>query len=97
MNIVKWTKKIIATFFDDKGFPLTRSPNDLLNYTKYFLLIKEVIKDAQNMFRNLGKMLEKFKCLKQITTPTNSLPLFNGSVENDLTNFYDFINHFKQN
>ena len=41
-------------------------------------------------------MLEKnLECLKQITTPTNSLPLFNGSIEIDLTNFYDFINHFK--
>ena len=90
-------EKIIATFFDDKGFPLTRSPNDLLNYTKYFLLIKEVIKDAQKYVpETLEKMLEKnLECLKQITTPTNSLPLFNGSVENDLTNFYDFINHFK--
>ena len=29
-------QKLIETFFDDKGFPLTRSPNDLLNYTKYF-------------------------------------------------------------
>ena len=90
-------EKIIATFFDDKGFPLTRSPNDLLNYTKYFLLIKEVIKDAQKYVpETLEKMLEKnLECLKQITTPTNSLPLFNGSVENDLTNFYDFINNLK--
>ncbi len=94
---LKELEKIIATFFDDKGFPLTRSPNDLLNYTKYFLLIKEVIKDAQKYVpENLEKMLEKnLECLKQITTPANSLPLFNGSVENDLTNFYDFINHFK--
>ena len=37
-----------------KVFPLTRSPNDLLNYTKYFLLIKEVIKDAQKYVQKLG-------------------------------------------
>ena len=80
-----------------KVFPLTRSPSDLLNFTKYFLLIKEVIKDAQKYVpETLEKMLEKnLECLKQITTPTNSLPLFNGSIEIDLTNFYDFINHFK--
>ena len=90
-------EKLIETFFDDKGFPLTKSPNDLLNYTKYFLLIKEVIKDAQKYVpETLEKMLEKnLECLKQITTPANSLPLFNGSVENDLTSFYDFINHYK--
>ncbi len=90
-------QKLIETFFDDKGFPLTRSPDDLLNYTKYFLLIKEVVKDAQKYVpETLENMLEKnLECLKQITTPNNSLPLFNGSVENDLTNFYDYINHFK--
>ena len=94
---LKELEKLIETFFDDKGFPLTRSPNDLLNYTKYFLLIKEVIKDAQKYVPdNLENILEKnLECLKQITTPANSLPLFNGSVEDDLTNFYDYINHFK--
>ena len=90
-------EKLIETFFDDRGFPLTRSPNDLLVYTKYFFLIKEVIKDAQKYVPdNLENMLEKnLQCLKQLTTPANSLPLFNGSVEGDLTNFYDYINHFK--
>jgi len=94
---LKELEKLIETFFDDKGFPLTRSPNDLLVYTKYFFLIKEVIKDAQKYIPDsLESMLEKnLECLKQLTTPTNSLPLFNGSVENDLTNFYDYINHFK--
>jgi len=94
---LKELEKLIETFFDDKGFPLTRSPNDLLNYTKYFLLIKEVIKDAQKYVPEaLENIIEKnLECLKQITTPTNSLPLFNGSVENDLTDFYDYINHFK--
>ena len=90
-------EKLIEIFFDDEGFPLTRSPNDLLNYTKYFLLIKEVTKDAQKYIPStLENTLEKnLECLKQITTPTNSLPLFNGSIEDDLTNFYDYINHFK--
>ena len=94
---LKELEKLIETFFDDKGFPLTRSPNDLLNFTKYFLLIKEVIKDAQKYVPDfLENILEKnLECLKQITTPTNSLPLFNGSIEDDLTNFYDYINHFK--
>ena len=90
-------EKLIETFFDDKGFPLTRSPNDLLNYTKYFLLIKEVIKDAQKYVpETLENILEKnLECLKQLTTPANSLPLFNGSIEDDLTNFYEYLNHYK--
>ena len=61
------------------------------------MLIKEVIKDAQKYVPdNLENTLEKnLECLKKITTPVNSLPLFNGSVENDLTDFYDYLNHFK--
>ncbi len=94
---LKELEKLIETSFDDRGFPLTRSPYDLLNYAKHFLLIKEVIKDAQKYVPDtLENTLEKsLECLKQITTPTNSLPLFNGSTEDDLTNFYDYMNHFK--
>ncbi len=94
---LKELEKLIEIFFDSNGFPLTRSPDDLLNYTKYFLLIKEVIKDAQKYVPDtLENTLEKsLECLKQITTPANSLPLFNGSIEGDLTNFYDYLNHFK--
>ena len=93
---LKELDKLIETFFDDEGFPLTRSPNDLLYYTKYFLLIKEVIKDAQKYIpETLENILKKnLECLKQITTPSNTLPLFNGAVEDDLTNFYEYINHF---
>ena len=94
---LKELEKLIHTFFDDKGFPLTKSPNDLLNYSKYFLLIKEVIKDAQKYVPDyLESILEKnLECLKQITTPVNTLPLFNGSIDDDLTNFYDYLNHSK--
>ena len=90
-------EKLIQTFFDEEGFPITRSPYDLLIFTKYFLLLKEVVKDAQKYVPDyLDKIIEKnLECLKQITTPLNTLPLFNGSVEDDLTNFYDYIDHFK--
>ena len=53
------------------------------------------MKDAQKYTRFLEIILEKnLECLKKITTPLNTLPLFNGSVENDLTNFYNYLNHF---
>ncbi len=88
---------MIQTFFDDEGFPLTRNPSDLLYCTKYFLLIREVIKDAQKYVPEiLENVVEKnLECLKQITTPANTLPLFNGSVDADLTNFYEYVNHIK--
>ena len=94
---LKELEKLINTFFNNDGFPVTRSPNDLLYLAKYFLLIKESLKDAQKYVPDfLDNIIEKnLECLKQITTPLNTLPLFNGSVEIDLTDFYDYVNHFK--
>ncbi len=94
---LKELEKLINSFFDSEGFPMTRSPYDLLNHTKYLLLIREVIKDAQKYAPDfLDRVLEKnLECLKRITTPLNNLPLFNGSIESDLTNFYNYINHYK--
>ena len=94
---LKELEKLSEIFFDEAGFPITRNPYDLLIYAKYFLLIKEVIKDAQKYVPGyLDEILEKnLECLKQITTPINTLPLFNGSFEEDLSNFYEYINHFK--
>ena len=88
---LKELEKLIELFFDGEGFPFTQV-NDLLYYSKYFLLIKEVIKDAQKYVpETLENILEKnLECLKQLTTPANTLPLFNGTVEEDLTNFYDY-------
>ncbi len=94
---LKELEKLIKNFFDKDGFPHTKSPDDLLKYSKYLLLIKEVIKEAQKYIPEfLDIIIEKnLECLKRITTPINTLPLFNGSVEDDLTNFYNYVNHFK--
>ena len=94
---LKELEKLIHAFFDDNGFPLTRSPYDLLNYAKYFLLIKEVLKDAQKYVPDYLELTlnRNLECIKQLTTPINNLPLFNGSVEKDLTNFYEYIDHLK--
>ena len=36
-------------------------------------------------------------CLKRITTPLNTLPLFNGATEVNLNRFYDFLNEKNYN
>ena len=61
------------------------------------MLIRESIKDAHKYVPDfLDQTLERnLQCLKNITTPNGSLPLFNGSVETNLSNFYDYLNHFK--
>ncbi len=44
---LKELEKLIKSFFDDEGFPLTRNPNDLVFFLKYLVLNRECIKDAQ--------------------------------------------------
>ena len=44
---IKELEKFVKSYFDGEGFPLTRNPNDLVFFTKFFLLSYEVIKDAQ--------------------------------------------------
>ena len=41
---IKELEKFVKSYFDNDGFPLTRSPNDLIFFTKYLLLCHESIK-----------------------------------------------------
>ena len=76
-------KKIKEFFFDKEGFPLTRNPNDLIIFSKYFVLIRECMKDAQKYIPEfLNEITDKnLSCLKKITTPDFKMPLFNGATE----------------
>ena len=44
---IKELEILVKNFFDDNGFPLSRNPNDLIFFTKYFLFCKEIIKDSE--------------------------------------------------
>ncbi len=90
---VKELEKIKNNFFDIDGFPLTRNPYDLLIFCKHFILIKECTKDAQKYVPDfLDEIIEKnLSCLKKITTPDKKIPLFNGSIESNLNDFYNYI------
>ena len=46
-NGIKDLEKFVKTHFDNDGFPLSRSPDDLIFLTKYFVLCLENVKDAQ--------------------------------------------------
>ncbi len=43
----KELKKLVEEFFDNDGFPLSRSIYDLVQSSKFLILIKECCKDAQ--------------------------------------------------
>ena len=86
-------KKITESFFDDSGFPISRNPNDLLKFSKYFVLIKECLNGAQEYIPVfLDEIIEKnLVCLKSIAGPRNMLPLFNGATEINLDGYFDYL------
>ena len=44
---VKELEAFVKNVFDNNGFTLSRNPSDLLFYSKYLILCREVIKDSQ--------------------------------------------------
>ena len=45
---LKLLKGIIKLSFDDNGFPKSRNIQQLIFYIKYFILIREWLKESQN-------------------------------------------------
>ncbi len=89
-------KKIVINSFDDEYFPRTRSIRQLNFYLKYFVLVRELLKESFNEIPEyldeiifyLGKSYSAFSNLGQ------SL-LFNGNHENDLHEFNKYLALFK--
>jgi len=86
---IKELEKLVKNYFDDDGFPLTRNPSDLIFFTKYLILCKECIKDAQQYVPEfLDSIINKnLRSIKNILTPNNQIPLFNGGTEDSLEQF----------
>ena len=94
---IKELEKLVKDFFDKDGFPLSRNPNDLLFYSKYLILCKEVIRGSQNYVPEfLEDIIEKnLKCLDYIKTPNNQLPLFNGATISELGQINEYLEKAK--
>jgi len=90
---IKELEKLVKNYFDPDGFPLTRNPSDLIFFSKYLLLCRECIKDAQQYVPDfLDTIIDKnLICIKKILTPNESIPLFNGGIEENLEQFNQFI------
>ncbi len=94
---IKELEKLIKSYFDNDGFPRTRSINDLVFFARYLLLINENIKDAQQYIPEfLEEIISKsLLCIKFLKTPNNQTPLFNGAFENNLEDFDKYLENFK--
>ena len=90
---IKELEKLVKNYFDEDGFPLSRNPSDLVFFSKYLLLCKECIKDAQQYVPEfLDTIIDKnLFCIKRILTPNDSIPLFNGGVEENLEQLNQYI------
>ncbi len=90
---IKELEKFVKNNFDNDGFPLSRSPNDLVSFTEYLILCHESIKDAQQYVPEFldDIIKQNLECINFFKTPNNYAPFFNGSSEVDLTKFDKYV------
>ena len=90
---LKELEKLIIKFFDEEGYPINKNPIDLIEISKFLIIIKECIKDAQEYTPEyLDEIIDKnLNCVKSITTPTNQIPLFHGATEINIDQFIKYI------
>lgn len=90
---IKELKKIISEFFDDDGFPVNRNIYDLVQCSKFLVLIRECCKDAQEYIPDyLDSIVEKIiLCVNSLKTNADKNPLFNGASEFKINDYLDYL------
>jgi len=91
-SAIKELEKLVKDFFDSEGFPLSRNPSDLIFFLKHLILCKECIKDAQQYIPDFLEVTieNNIDCLNNILTPDYRVPLFNGSIVENLEELNKF-------
>ena len=90
---IKELKNITKNFFDNDGCPINRNIYDLVQCSKFFILIKESCKDAQEYIPDyLDDIVDKFvNCLYSLKTPNHKNPLFNGASEFKMESYLEYL------
>ena len=90
---IKDLKYIVENFFDDNGCPINRNIYDLVQCSKFLVLIKESCKDAQEYIPDfLDDIVDKLvDCLFSLQTPTHKNPLFNGASEFKMDSYLNYL------
>ncbi|MDC6481906.1 heparinase II/III family protein [Pelagibacteraceae bacterium] len=98
---IKALKNVVESFFDNDGCPINRNIYDLVQCSKFLILIKECCKDAQEYIPDfLDDIITKLvNCLFSLKTPNNKNPLFNGASEFEIDNYLEYLSglNYKSN
>ena len=86
-------KKIINSSFDSEGFPKSRSFRHLNFYYKYFILIREWLKESQN---DIPEYLDEIifhlgNAYSLVSKKSNTTLLFNGNHETQSKEFNEYL------
>ena len=92
-NYHKYTKY----YFDEKGFPKSRNPEDVFICIKYLILIREWLKESQNPIPEfLNEIIHKCgNCYALLSCTNNQFPLFNGATEINYKDYEIFLKNLK--
>ena len=90
---IKELKNIIEDYFDNNGCPINRNIYDLVQCSKYLILIKECCKDAQEYIPDylndiVNKQVDSIYSMK---TPNHKSPLFNGANEFKIDFYLEYL------
>jgi len=90
---IKVLKNTVEDFFDNDGCPVNRNIYDLVQCSKFLVLIKECCRDAQEYIPDyLDDLVDKLiDCLYSLKTPTNRNPLFNGASEFKIDEYLNYL------
>ena len=86
-------KKINNYSFDSQGFPKSRSLRQLVFYLKYFVLIRELLKEAQNEIPNYldESIFYLGQAYNNIWQSSKVSFLFNGNHDDDHSDFDKYL------
>ena len=86
-------KKIINTFFDNDGFPKSRNPRQVIFYLKYFIFIRELLKDSSTEIPEFLNEIIFYlgQSFSFYFEENEGTCLFNGNHNLDTTEFKKYI------
>ena len=89
-------KKIINFSFDNQSFPKSRNIRQLVFYLKYFILIREWLKESQT---EIPEYLDEIifylgQSYSVLCQGSKKSLLFNGNIESDNKNFDEYLNNY---